>query len=714
MIEKNINQELVNKEPSTKALVNIFLEMDKQIPFEDAAIYHRFPIYPDETGSAVTANLIFISNQGILIFQCVEYSEREKINYQQIQNNLDEVDKIIFAKIFKDSPLLRSGRRELKVDIIPSVYIHGNSQEMELNFGEFDIVSSEQEIKKILSELNSPKLSKEEYNDLKATLEGSKGIIKPTNRVFKDSLDTPITKGAILTKIESVIYNFDKEQKRAALFTLDGAQRIRGLAGSGKTIILAMKAAQIHLQNPNAEILYTYWTKNLNDLVKRLITRFYRQFAEKDPNWDKIHIMHAWGGKTLEGVYYNGCINNNIMPLTLQQAQSKNPKDPFDYSCEQLHVINPKQQYDYTLIDEAQDFPINFYRLCRKLTKNNRVVWAFDDFQNILDTKLQNEKETFGKDEHGNWYIDFDNGDELQDLVLYKCYRNPRKILVAAFALGLGIYNKDYKTQKSKILQRLESNEHWNSLGFNVDGGNASITGSSMIISRPDENSPLLKNAYLDNIDDIIKIRQCATLQEECDYVIKMILEDLKQGLNPEDITVVCMDDRNAKTYFGVISHFLKEKGYNTFNILNAPNENITFKVSNHITLSTIYKAKGNEAGTVYIIGIDAVFGNKDDIKQRNKIFTAMTRAYAWVTMTGIGDSIQYCIQELEILKKNEFKLLFNQPSDAAVKTIKQDINKKQKSLNDIQKMADEIAQKHNMSKEDIINELISKMGSKK
>ena len=114
-------------------------------------------------------------------------------------------------------------------------------------------------------------LTEYDFKELKATIEGSRGIVNPKDRKTKgDNL-----KGSILSKIESEIWNFDLEQKRAALFTIDGPQRIRGLAGSGKTVILARKVAQIHIQEPEAHILYTYYTKALYDLVKRYITKFY-------------------------------------------------------------------------------------------------------------------------------------------------------------------------------------------------------------------------------------------------------------------------------------------------------------------------------------------------------------------------------------------------------------------------------------------------------
>ncbi len=77
---------------------------------------------------------------------------------------------------------------------------------------------------------------------------------------------------------------------------LDGPQRVRGLAGSGKTVVLAMKAALTHLRYPDAIILYTFYTKNLYQHIQRLITRFYRQFDDRDPNWSNLRIMHAWGG----------------------------------------------------------------------------------------------------------------------------------------------------------------------------------------------------------------------------------------------------------------------------------------------------------------------------------------------------------------------------------------------------------------------------------
>lgn len=701
MIEKNINETLVKNEPAAKALISSLFNIDTSISFQNATVYHQFPIYPNfDTDKTISANVIFLSQEhGIFIFQCVEYVEN--IILDDSDSRLNEIDRLIYAKILKESPRLQKGRRDLKVDIIPAIYLY--KADLANVTSEFKVLKSEKQLQDIITNSDMEPLSLEDFRDLKATIEGSKGIIRSSVRPVKDSKDYQNSKGAILSAIENEIYNFDIEQKRSALFILDGPQRIRGLAGSGKTVILAMKAAIIHLQFPEANVLYTYYTKSLNDIVKNLITRFYRQFADRDPNWNKINIMHAWGGQVIEGVYYNTCKLNDVDPINYTTAVKIHTKDPFDYICGELNEKTLKQRYDYTLIDEAQDFPPQFYRVCRQITKNNRVVWAYDDFQNILDVKIQNEKETFGKSPKGEYYVDFSKGsDKLQDIILHKCYRNPRKILISAFALGLGIYNKNEKNN-SQVIQRLENNEHWMSLGFNVESGDSS-DGSKMIISRPQDNSSEIKNCLLDS-EHIIKVRGFDSLSLEVDFIVKAIIEDISKELNPEDITVVCMDNRNVKTYFEQIALSLNKNDIGVFNLLNASSMNKSFKVKNHVTLSTIFNAKGNEAGSVYICGTDSVFNRKNDITERNKIFTAMTRSLAWVTITGTGASISICINELKKLVENDYKLIFTQPTQNEVNTIRQEIDENQQILNEIERLTYKL-EKGGFSKEDIQKQL--------
>ena len=488
-------------------------------------------------------------------------------------------------------------------------------------------------------------------------------------------------KADILNRIQSKEAAFDLEQKKVALVTIDGPQRIRGLAGSGKTIVLTMKAALYHLAHPNEEILYTYYTKSLFGHIKKLIERFYRDFSDnREPDWKKIHILHGWGGLELAGVYSTACSDNGIETITYNIARMRS-LSPFDYVCQSiLNTGKIKPKYDLTLIDEGQDFPDHFYQLCYALSKEKRIVWAYDDFQNIFDVNLQDEKNTFGKDEKGEYYVDFSKSNNpLQDIVLHTCYRNPRLALIAAFSLGLGIYN-------TKVLQRLEDNNHWELLGFKVESGE-SKEGDEMVISRPIEHTPNILNQELGIVT--ISIRHFSDLSAECSYVAKCITNDIQeQKLRPDDICVICLDNRNIKTYYGLLSKKLIMNGISIFNLMDAPNANKHFFYDNNVTLSTINKAKGNEAGMVYIIGADTVFINRDNVLLRNKLFTAITRTKGWVTITG-GDKIKYCYDELKKLEENDFKLVFTQPSKETTKTIESGSRNQQNLLFEVQSKID-------------------------
>ena len=55
-------------------------------------------------------------------------------------------------------------------------------------------------------------------------------------------ISSPQSRGAKLGHFEDSIATLDMLQSKAVIETVDGVQRIRGLAGSGKTIVLALKA----------------------------------------------------------------------------------------------------------------------------------------------------------------------------------------------------------------------------------------------------------------------------------------------------------------------------------------------------------------------------------------------------------------------------------------------------------------------------------------
>lgn len=664
---------------------NLLVEKLKEKNLTNCNLYYNFPFYRGETkDDLVSAHLLFLSKEfGVIFFRCLNSIE----DYSSIEKNkLNELDSYIYAKINKREEF-RLERRKLKIKVSPYVFINNSQSD------EFDVVSLE-DIDRIIEENKTIILTNEEFNILTATIEGTLNLKKKSDRKI-DPTQEKLTKGKILSLIQNKEATFDIEQKRAALNIIDSPQRIRGLAGSGKTVILAMKAALFHLQNPEAEILYTYFTKALYGQVRYLIEKFYRDFSDnQEPNWNKINILHGWGGNSLRGVYSDTCFENQIPTISFNLAKAMRPKDPFEYIFEELDKNKLKERYDLTLIDEGQDFNKHFYRVCYKITKNKRIVWAYDDFQNIFDIEIQDEKKTFGQKTNGEFYVDFEKSSNiLQDIILFKCYRNPRYVLTSAFALGLGIYNDN-------VLQRLENNKHWEDLGFKVIKGE-SKTGDDMEIERPEESSPIETNEYFNQ--DSISIQVFEDLTAETDFICKQIYNDIYvENLNPDDICVISLDQKNISNYFSAIEKKLEKLNIQTFNLLDAPSNNTKFSVKGNVTLSTINKAKGNEVGMVYVLGVDSVFNNKDYIISRNQLFTAITRSKGWVTLTGFKKA-ELCVNELSKLKKNKYKLIFKQPSEKSTKTIYRGMDKMQSELNELSRKLEKISKETGLSLEEIL-----------
>lgn len=663
------NKDILSKDPEA----TLVIEKLKSIGLpEETLVYYKFPLYSgDLEDSLVQAHVLVISPaHGVFCFLCK--------GQNTITLSSEEIDKQneVYLNIEKRLKMRKELRQSRKLIIPLHLYVINGLTRSDNDIEYVDINN----LKNLFENNGTDIITSELFGIIQGCIEGTGRI---TKRKDRNEAVNPDSKADILNKIQSEEAVFDIKQKEVALLIIDGPQRIRGLAGSGKTVILAMKAALFHLSNPDSHILYTYYTKSLHDTIKNLIDRFYKDFSDnQSPNWDNIHILHGWGGKGVPGVYSVACDNNNADSLPFSMAKFRRPSDPFGYVCEELiKSINIQPAYDLTLIDEGQDFPSSFYRLCFNLTKNRKIVWAYDDFQNIFDIQIQNEKETFGKDETGKFLIDFSDSSHhnpYQDIVLKKCYRTPREVLTAAFSLGLGIYNKQ------QVLQRLEDNAHWESLGFEVEKGD-SQTGNEMIISRPLDNSPSIMNQNFDG--ESLKVAEFDDWEKECDFVIECIVNDIKQeGLRPDDICVICLKERAMESYYNRIAFQLRHQEIYCFNLLNVPHTNIMFFKENEVTLSTINKAKGNEAGMIYILGVDSIFTNPNHVVARNRLFTAMTRAKGWVTLTGSGD-LSHLMYELNQLTVNDFKLKFVQPSKESTRTIENVSRRQQKGIDEINKI---------------------------
>lgn len=642
------NKADIEKEPLVKAVFDI---LESVIKDDNSYLYYKYPFYKGQISEElIEAKLLLVSSRyGIYCFDLDNEGKWDN----DVRDRVDSLYNEISSRMLKFAEL-RQSRNELKYKI--NTVLVG--QYSKLTEDEDYILCPINQLEAFIRQHAEPQsIPDNMFLLINSCIDGTSNLQKKKNRkeVKKNS------KAYILNNIQAHIAAFDVQQKRIASVEIESPQRVRGLAGSGKTVILAYKAAIYHARHPEHRILYTFYTKSLGDSVRELISRAYRNYNNAEPDWSKITICHAWGSASSEGVYYTTCINNELPPMSFSQAKFHSD-DAFGYICGEL-LKNPiMPEYDLILIDEGQDFPVEFYRLCYRLCKGNKkICWAYDDFQNIFDVKIQNEKDTFGYDKNGKPYVDFTHGDENCDTVLKKCYRTPRYSLIYAFALGLGIYN-------SKVLQRMGTNGQWESLGFKVEQGN-SKTGDNMVISRPEENTPFYSNDVFDQ--ESIQCKQFLNLEKECEYICRTIVNAIKNDeLLPTDICVICIDSQNIRRYFERISILLRQENIASFNLLNAPYNNTSFFREGYVTLSTVNKAKGNECGMVIICGIDVAFEQPNNVVIRDRLFTSMTRTKGWLYLTGCNDNMRLLLKEFQSLEENDYKLVFEQPDESSTKNI--------------------------------------------
>lgn len=675
-MEINLTTRKLTSDKAANDLVNFLSEDQEDLLLTEAELYYDFPILKDLDDDIVISKLLLVSpNHGVILFATSNATSHQNVadEINKLDAELENIFTLLYSRLIRNKAL-RKSKKELAFATNSMIYAPRVDDKAGIQ-SDSELAVNRVQLGKLLEDAQTFPVDNHIFSELTATIEGAKGLLRPRLRTIPANNLT--SKGYLANGVEAEIASFDQMQKKGAMVVLDGLQRIRGLAGSGKTVVLAMKAALTHLRNPDAKILYTFHTRSLYQHIQRLITRFYRQFDDKDPDWNQLQIIHAWGGKNTAGVYYNACIQGRVQPLTYSQAIGMSA-NPFDYACKTLiETAQPNPDYDYVFIDEGQDFPASFIQLCIKLTLENQVVFAYDDLQTIFQAKTPSLIDIVGKDSQGHPLVEL-----TDDIVLYKCYRNPREILVCAHALGFGFYGPE-------IVQMLENKEQWADIGYEVKSGKF-VEGETTVIERPPGNSLTFLSNH-QQPTDLVKAVVYASYEEEINGVSVGIAQNIKDGLRPDDILVIVADDINAKSYTSGIARKMLELGIGVNNVY-ADNYGIRdFQTEGCITLSTVHKAKGNEAFMVYVLGVDALFTPTQTVRERNLIFTAMTRAKGWVRVSGAGEGAKKCAKEIEAALTRFPNLVFSYPSPAQLKILERGLEKGAIRKQNIQRKLDEL-----------------------
>ena len=626
----------------------------------EGTLYIGYPIIGTPEGSFPIDALYVSPEKGLVLFNVVE--GRGLVGYEEKQ---DEAFNKMQAKLLQHQSLIR--KRKLIVDIHTITFAPAVAN---VDVGhEYPVCNAENLIETIGELGESDPVA---FTSLVSIIQAVSMLRRGRRR---RELRKENSRGAKLKGLEDSIANLDSQQSAAVVETYDGVQRIRGLAGCGKTIVLALKVAYLHARHPDWLIAVTFNTRSLKKQFEHLITTFVLEQANEEPDWEKIRILNAWGapgGKDRTGIYYEFCVDHGVEYLDFGMAKNRFEIDKaFEGACnlalQGVKRFSPK--YDAILVDEAQDFAPNFLLLCYEYLKEpKRLVYAYDELQNLGNTSLPPVEEIFGYKSDGTPRVVINPpevGKPKQDIILDICYRNSRPVLSTAHALGFGIY------RDKGLVQIFENKNLWFDIGYQEDDGDIE-DGESVTLRRTKKSSPDFLEEHSD-IDDLIRFEVFKTDVEQTAWLVSEIEKNLSvDELMPDDIVVINPDPLSTKDAVGSARQELLKKGINS-NLAGVTTIADVFTEPGTVTFTGIFRAKGNEAGMVYVINAQDCFGAslpRYVARFRNRLFTAITRSKAWVRVLGVGQGMLALKGEFEKAKAENFALSFRYPTEGERKTM--------------------------------------------
>ena len=433
-----------------------------------------------------------------------------------------------------------------------------------------------------------------------------------------------------------------------------------------------MKAAYLHALNPDWTIAVVFWSRALYQQFEDLVRRFSFEHSNDEPNWENLRILHAWGSSDRHGIYRQVAINCGVVPRDFLYARSKYGMDnAFEGLCQELLSAisdsNPEPLYDAILIDEAQDLPEPFFRMIRKITREpKRIIWAYDELQNLSHSTIPAVDRLFGKDQHGHANVTLVNSPNSarQDIVLPVCYRNTPWALALAHGLGLGTSRAD------GLVQSFDDPSLWREVGYSVVAGDLN-KGSTVTLERAPTSYPEYLPTLISKAD-AVSTHAFSTAQDQATWVAHSIWRNLTQDeLEHDDILVVLPDAYTSRSQAGLVLDALDDLDIPGHLAGVTTSQDEIFK-ANSIAIANIYRSKGNEAPMVYVLNAHHCVAAQRLATVRNILFTAITRSKAWVRVCGWGPRMATLQHEIESIQNNNYRLTFQLPTDSELESMRQ------------------------------------------
>lgn len=470
--------------------------------------------------------------------------------------------------------------------------------------------------------------------------------ISRPNNYFSDDLYNRfarILRPSYHTIEQGIPINLTKEQQLLAKSEEGSRKRIKGVAGSGKTLVLAQRAVNAHIRTQGIVLILTYNITLKNYIHDRISS------VRENFDWSYFHISNYHDFITSNmnnvGIEFDFLPKNeNGQRGLIDQELFEKIADEKVYSNLNLFDghIDELPKYDVMLIDEAQDYKENWINILLNnfVTEKAEIVAFADEKQNLYARDLDEMKMPKNPIQRGPW-----------DGKLNKSYR-----LSAKVAMLVADFQKFFFSGKYDIDEKIETD------------------AMRDLFADPYIEYHMIENPERKTIDNT-KIAQ---------YIFKQMNN---HQLNSNDVTILSTRISMLRYLDATIKEVSKEKTnimfetqeeYNQImqmHFINSRPEDEIRKIRKNrkanfwmnrgtIKLSTIHSFKGWESPAVFLViendvAADNLIKLQDGATFPRKfademVYTGMTRCQNFLFIINLGNPLydSFFVSELLVDKK--------------------------------------------------------------
>jgi hypothetical protein len=395
------------------------------------------------------------------------------------------------------------------------------------------------------------------------------------------------------------IKTMDLHQENLAKQIGDKNRLIRGVAGSGKTIILASRAKMLSKQNPDWKILILCYNISLSNAIQQMIHHMLNEpedLFDFDPNAKSIQNeniivrnFHSWLKNDLR-------IREQQLPDIIEKL-------------ERNEAILPT--YDAVLIDEGQDFEAHWLRLVSLLINadTQSLLLVEDRAQTIYQRKRSYLQDT-GLSFQG------------RSKVLSINYRNTQQIVKFAWE-----FYRKHSMFKNKVVNRELEGEIIAPQSTKRKGPEPGIVKAVNFFEEMRIVARSIKKLHIDKkvpLEDILILYRVKRTHKY------PIIDIIKRSLKDEGLP-----------YFWITENDVSKRSY--------------AKDDGRVKISTIDSSKGLDFRAVFIVNVDSMPFPLEENKERevSLLYIGMTRAKEFLCLSYSGESeFTYYLDKVNLERK--------------------------------------------------------------